>query len=250
MLAKGKYIARMDADDISLPNRLELQYNLLNKHKDLIITFSRFNWINRKGINLLRPKEVTSPEAIYYQLQFRNFLAHPTVIYNKNTVVNEFGGYNEKCEAEDNDLWLRLSKKYRIVKIDKVLLKVRRTKQSKTVLLRKELNDSVITITQNNLQSLIGKPIKADIVSVLADINQLSYPPQKIKEALVVLCEVNVRILEHCPLYINKSIIKISMKNKENWVRLCMLTATLFNSKPGSFFKAIYRLYRSIFYPF
>ena len=116
-LAKGKYIARMDADDFSLPNRFILQYERLKRDRNLVIIFSDFDWVNEKGNYNSTYRLASSPEEIFYELQFRNCLGHPTVIFNKKIIVNEFGGYDEKYEAEDNDLWLRVSKKYKIVPI-------------------------------------------------------------------------------------------------------------------------------------
>jgi len=249
-LAKAKYIARMDADDISLPDRFELQYKRLKMDRSLVIISSHFNWINEKGNYNSAYRLASSPEEIFYELQFRNCLGHSTVIFNKEIIVNEFRGYDEKYEAEDNDLWLRVSKKYKIVKVKKVLMKVRRSKQSKTMLFRKAIKENAIIIAQNNIQSLIGKPITSDIIGILADINPLGNSTQKIKESLGILKEINIRILDQYPSFLDKSIIKKCGENKKNWVRFCLLTATLFDSKLGPIFKSVYKLYRSIKYPF
>jgi glycosyltransferase involved in cell wall biosynthesis len=249
-LAKGEYIARMDADDISLPNRLELQYERIKRDKNLVIISSHFDWIDEKGNYYSTFRLASSPEEIFYELQFRNCLGHSTVIFNKKIIVNEFGGYDERYEdTQDNDLWLRVSKKYKIVKLDKVLMKIRGSKQSMTVLFRKAVNENAI-IAQNNLQSLIRKPIDSDVIRILADINPLSYSPKKIKEALIILEKVNIKILEYCPLFLDKSIINKSMKNKKNWLKLCLLTATLFDSKFGFIFKFIYKVYKLTKYQF
>lgn len=245
-LAKGTYIARMDADDISLPNRLQLQYSILKNDRNINLISSHFVWINEKGKYISTHSLAASPEEIFYELQFRNCLGHPTVIFNKKIIINEFGGYNERCEAEDNDLWLRVAKKYKIVKLDKVLVKARRSKQSKTVLFRKASNESIITIAQNNIQSLIDKPIDSNIVSILADIDPLSKSPEKMKETLAILDEFNIAIMEQCPSFLNKSLIKKSMGKKKNWIRFCLLTATLFESKFGFIFKGMYKIYRTI----
>ena len=249
-LAKGKYIARMDADDISLPNRFKLQYEKLKIDRNLVIIFSDFDWVNEKGNYHSTYRLASSPEEIFYELQFRNCLGHPTVIFNKEIIVNEFGGYDEKYEAEDNDLWLRVSKKYKIVKLNKVLMKVRRSKQTKTMLFRDALNKSIISITQNNLQSLIGKLINANIIGILVDLNPLSDSPLKIKQTQSILEEVNIAILDQCPSFLNKSILNKSMENKKNWMKLYLFIATLFDSKFGPIFKAVYRFYRLIKYSY
>lgn len=246
-LAEGKYIARMDADDIAYSQRLQIEYNEIIKDAKVAVVASFYDVIDENGKYLYTVKDSSSAEEIYYALQFRNCLGHPTIIFNKEIIINEFGGYDEKYEAEDYDLWLRVSKKYKIMKLDKVLVKVRRSKQNKTALFKKPINESVIIIAQNNIQSLIGKPINSDIVSILVNINPLSSSPQKIKEAIGTLEEINIRILEHCPSFLDKSIIKKSSKNK-NVLRIYLLIAILFNSMLGPIFKAVYKLYRSTKY--
>lgn len=243
-LAKGEYIARMDADDICFPDRLKLQYDKIITDKNLVIISSHFDWINEKGNYNSTYRLASSPEEIFYELQFRNCLGHPTIIFDRKIIVKEFGGYDEKYEAEDYDLWLRVSQKYKIMKLNKVLMKVRRSKHNKTALFRKTLNKSAIIIAQNNLQSLIGKSIDADIVTILADFNPLSNSPQKIKEALAILEEINIVILDRCPLYLDESIIKKCSENKKSVLKLYLSITVLFDSKFGSIFKAAYKLYR------
>lgn len=243
-LAKGKYIARMDADDIFLPDKLELQHEILRKDKNLVIICSHFDFIDELGNFLSSFKLAPSSEEIYYELQFRNCIGHPTAIFNKRIILEEFNGYNEKYEVEDHDLWLRISKKYKIVKLDKVLLKVRLSKQSKTVFFGNAMHESGAIITKNNLQSLIGKCIDLDVIKALAKINPMSISPKKIKEALPVLEEVNIKILENCPSFLNKSIIKKSINHKKNVIRLYLLITILLNSLFGPVFKTLYKLYR------
>lgn len=243
-LAKGSYIARMDADDIFLLNKLEQQYEILKKDKNLVIICSHFDYVDERGNFLSSFKLAPSPEEIYYELQFRNCIGHPTVIFNKEIILNEFKGYNEEYEVEDYDLWLRISKKYKIVKMDKMLLKVRRSRQSKTELYGNKMLESGAIITQNNLQSLIGKPIDLDVTKVLANINPMSISPKKIKEALPTLDEANIEILKNCPPFLNKLIIKKSCNHKKNLTRFFFLMTTLFDSMFGPVFKVFYKLYR------
>ena len=66
-LAKGEYIARMDADDISLPNRLEIQANYLDFHPDISVVGSYVQTFNEKGLTtkLYYPTH-SSPYAILW----------------------------------------------------------------------------------------------------------------------------------------------------------------------------------------
>ena len=102
--ANGKYVARMDADDISLKDRLEKQVDFMEMHPSVAVCGGAINIINEKN-------EITG-ERLYplkckWMAVYRNPLAHPTVIMRKENVNKGFI-YDEKLKnAEDLDLWLR-----------------------------------------------------------------------------------------------------------------------------------------------
>ena len=122
-IAKGKYIARMDADDISLPNRFEVQYNYLEYHKDVSILGSRIEFIgSRKGIW----KTPLSSKDIHVNLLFKSCVAHPSVMMRKSDLEKFNISYDEKfTKAQDFELWVRTSKFLKIVNLKRVLLKYR-----------------------------------------------------------------------------------------------------------------------------
>ncbi len=67
-------IARMDADDISLPDRFALQHAEMSKNKDVVVIASNFDIINEEGKLLFQNRHCITPEEIYYSLHFRNCL--------------------------------------------------------------------------------------------------------------------------------------------------------------------------------
>ena len=101
--AKGKYIARMDADDVMLRNRLEKQYNYMEKNTHIDVCGSWVEYIgDKKGIL----NTVTENDDISINLLFGNMLVHPSTIIRKQS-IDEFGikysyGYPF---AEDYKLW-------------------------------------------------------------------------------------------------------------------------------------------------
>lgn len=106
-VAKGKYIARMDADDISMPNRFEKQVKFLDEHLEYAVVGSNMLYINENGIwgnRILAEKP--SKESFLFTSPF----AHPTVIMRKE-ILNILNGYKvEKItrRLEDYDLFMRL----------------------------------------------------------------------------------------------------------------------------------------------
>ena len=106
-LAKGKYIARMDADDVSSIERLQMQYDFMQKNPYISICGTALRIYEK-------PETVYTPpvkdEEIKVKLIFESCLYHPTIMFKKNTILEQ-GGYNELfVDAEDLELWLRLSR--------------------------------------------------------------------------------------------------------------------------------------------
>ncbi len=127
----GKYIARMDADDFSLPNRLSLQADFLKSKPSVSLVASLIEGFPEKGIrggysiyiewlnSMITDKQIK--EQIFVESPF----AHPSVMFRKSA-VESVGAYEEHGWAEDYDLWLRMSQSGMIfAKIPEVLVRWR-----------------------------------------------------------------------------------------------------------------------------
>lgn len=106
-ISESKYdiIARMDSDDISLPKRLELQIDYLNRHS-LDLVGSAINLIDENG-HFLKLRTYPSKNVIDRKIIFKNCFAHPSVMFRKSFFL-KFRGYNGGFNSEDYDLWLRM----------------------------------------------------------------------------------------------------------------------------------------------
>lgn len=125
-LSTGKYIARMDSDDISCSHRLEKQVQYLETHEEVSILGGNINIIDEDGICTGERKYKTSFKEISKTMFYRNPLAHPTVMYRRN-IIDKIGCYDESFSmAEDYEMWLRAIKMGLIVEnIDEVLVNYR-----------------------------------------------------------------------------------------------------------------------------
>lgn len=81
--AKGKYIARMDADDISLPTRLEKQVTFLEENSDIFLVGSNAIVIDKKGKKVGLKTEPSSPTEIYKNYFTFHPLIHPSLMYHR-----------------------------------------------------------------------------------------------------------------------------------------------------------------------
>ena len=106
--ARGKYIARMDSDDISHPQRLELQVICMEANPKIAVLGSAYKVVDELGTKIGFVRNPLSNKSIRRQLFFKNPLCHPSVMMRKSCVLN-IGGYMGGLHAEDYDLWCRLS---------------------------------------------------------------------------------------------------------------------------------------------
>ena len=107
-LSRCNLIARLDADDYSVPTRLEHQVEVMNKYPDLVLCGSRFRELLEEKSLPQRVAFTETDEAIRKSLSCFNPFAHSTVMFRKETYIKA-GGYNNKLKfSQDYDLWLKM----------------------------------------------------------------------------------------------------------------------------------------------
>ena len=119
-ISKGDFIARMDGDDISFPERFQKQIDFLQANEDIILCGTGIKIID--STQFLR--HPSSHEDIKVKLCFSNAFYHPTVMFKSKTL--EENNYDKNFEpAEDYDLWTKLVFKGKVANLNEILLNYR-----------------------------------------------------------------------------------------------------------------------------
>ena len=121
--ARGEYIARMDADDISTPQRFEDQVAFMDANPDIGICGT---WVEYFGGDAEILKFPLNHDAIYARMLFENALAHPSVMMRAISIKEQGLLYDEEVQyAQDYELWSRAVIMVKLANIDQILLRYR-----------------------------------------------------------------------------------------------------------------------------
>lgn len=168
MLAQGEYIARQDADDVSLLERFQKQTAMLEQHPAVILVSCDLELIDSKGNHIRKLQRACEPTLVAWHLLFFNYIAgHSQVMFRRQPAM-ELGGYSEtRRYCEDYELWSRLVKVGDIVISPEVLLKYRLHNQSVSAKRKSEQDIDIIAQSKSNIRQLIGEELSLEEVTEL-----------------------------------------------------------------------------------
>lgn len=119
--AKGEYIARMDADDISLPKRFEKQVKYLDRHPDIVMCGTAMRGLYDDG-HMDNRGYFTDPGSIRFECMLGNPFGHPTVMWRKDVFLREKLFYRNTPYSEDFELWKRVVELFPCANLKEYLL--------------------------------------------------------------------------------------------------------------------------------
>lgn len=117
----GTYIANLDADDKAYPERLERQVEFLNKHPDIGMLGTACTLIDENGLTESELQRPVNDDILRVALIKYNPFVHSSVMMPRHS-LQDTNGYNEELPVTiDYDLWVRISKSYKIANLPSVL---------------------------------------------------------------------------------------------------------------------------------
>ena len=204
--SNGNYIARIDANDIAMPNRFEKQVNYFNNNTDTGLVGTLYNYVDeksnfiRKGIyNFFSPKESVSYLAFYN-------ICHSTIMF-KRSLVKRIKGPYQKRPAEDFQLYLKIAEIRGCYILNEVLMNIRIH------------NHGIWSNNQIKIQN---------------DIHHMRL--EKIKSLGVQVSKAENKIHKYLIDKDYKSLEKISFKNIYNWIKKIIYANDKKNYFPIYFF--------------
>ncbi|HEY8310026.1 MAG TPA: glycosyltransferase [Gemmatimonadaceae bacterium] len=138
LLARGRYIARQDSDDISLPLRLEREFALLESHADVGLVGTNYTIIDEQARAIVTTSVFTHPHDLAIAEIVSNQYGHGSVMFRK-AVLQEVGGYDPSVgHVEDYDLFVRIGRVAKLANIPEPLYLWRRNPDGVTFSNREE----------------------------------------------------------------------------------------------------------------
>ena len=155
--SKGRFIARMDADDICHPDRFKMQLKWFQNNKDIDVLGSQVEFIEKNG-NIIKPSNQLPLDdlSIKWELIFGTPLIHPSLMIRKS-VFEEFGLYNESyLFAQDLAFWRKIATNSKFGNLPHRLMQIRQQNPPSMDKLKKQ-NDVRFSTLKRYLNECCGK---------------------------------------------------------------------------------------------
>lgn len=215
--AKGKYIARMDADDISLKERLQKQVKFMEENNDIVLSgtahtifLDDYEYISR-NMNVLTDYEMIKAHSI-----FECSFVHPSIIMRSDIIKKERYKYKEKYKhAEDFGLWTEILARYKASNINEPLIKYRIVKNSvtrkanKNIEERRKVFKEIFKQYLNALEFKVSN-LELDIhfeIANIQNIDSFEYSLKEKEEYLIKISEnINLKMINNiCAMQLFKN---------------------------------------------
>lgn len=161
-IAKGKYVARMDGDDVACKTRLAAQVEFMEAHPKVGVSGTWFRYFGAEPF--IKVKSPTSPSCVRAFMLFDNPLYHPTVILRREVLEKHALKYDpDFTRSEDFDLWQRAVQHFEIDNLPSVQMYLRVHHDSVTQSKSEEMGDQTLMLLRRELAYLGLRPSKEEM---------------------------------------------------------------------------------------
>lgn len=185
--ATSTYIARLDADDRAMPNRLRRQMDLLQSDESIGLVFSGWRWLDHSGARsrgIVAPS--TSHAALRLGLHFGNPIVHSSVVFHRQRWLDAGGYMQQDWPAEDYGLWVRMSRMCQVHAVPEALVLMNHSKGGISAQHATSQLAAVSRIASDALSDLLGDRVPHTTLLPILTSRFSSCPQLSSSERLVV----------------------------------------------------------------
>lgn len=177
-VARGRYLARLDADDVALPGRLRRQFEFMEAHPDIGLCGSAYEEIDENGKHRNQSAVVQDAAEIRWQLGWQNFIGHSTVMA-RTQLVTSLGGYREDLWCvQDYDLISRIALNSKVTMLPDCLVQYRVYSNSITHVRNEEMLRTSLQVSVSHLEKSLGATLGTNTpIAAIRIMRQLECPP-------------------------------------------------------------------------
>jgi glycosyltransferase involved in cell wall biosynthesis len=165
-IASAPLVARMDADDVSAGCRLALQVDFLDSRDAIDAVGSAAMIVDQRGVPRGVMRVPSSPQALGWELCFRNPVPHCSVMMRRKRILDDYGGYPHSRKSEDYALWSEIAARNRFAMMTKKLVKYR--VHGASIMRSDSDGNDISAVRRRNIRRCLGPILSSGEEEILA----------------------------------------------------------------------------------
>jgi glycosyltransferase involved in cell wall biosynthesis len=171
-LARGRYIARLDHDDLMMPTRLETQARFLDAHPEVALLGTAAQIYVGDQPSERHHRHPTSNKALRLRLLFDNPFVHASIMFRRDEIM-AIGGYctdQSRLPPEDYELWSRVARVHEVANLEDVLTIYREVPGSLSRIVENPFLEKVLMFSTENISAIVSPTYSVQDCRRLAEI--------------------------------------------------------------------------------